>query len=186
MASTSDKTTAAKRAVDKAARKAEKKLQQQQAQQQAAAAAAAAQAASQTNNNSSSAKVAHEEQILEAIDQLRRRKARPDADRICNYLLRKFSVDARDTIADLHRLIESEKVIQVDYKGNTSYRNASKWTRLQLYKNRPEGFVKEKINSSLVASAVAELVIEEPDYLDQGVPAVRYVACILLKIYRVR
>ncbi|XP_003426986.1 histone-lysine N-methyltransferase 2D [Nasonia vitripennis] len=180
MASTSEKTTAAKRAVDKAARKAEKKLQQQQqAQQQAAA--AAAQAASQMNNNheDSSVKVVHEEQILEAIDQLRRRKARPDADRICNYLLRKFSVDARDTIADLHLLIESEKVIQVDYKGNTSYRNASKWTRLQLYKNRPEGFVKEKINSSMVASAVAELVIEEPDYLDQGVPAIRLVEQLL-------
>lgn len=123
--------------------------------------------------------VAHEDQILEAIDQLRRRKARPDADRICNYLLRKYSVDARDTIADLHRLIEAEKVIQVDYKGNTSYRNASKWSRLQLYKNRPEGFVKEKLNSGMVASAVAELVVEEPDYLDQGVPAYRLIEQLL-------
>ncbi|XP_015171334.1 PREDICTED: uncharacterized protein LOC107063765 isoform X1 [Polistes dominula] len=116
-----------------------------------------------------------EAQILEAIDQLRRRKARPDADRICNYLLRKFAVDVRDTITDLHRLIEAEKVIQVDYKGNTSYRNASKWTRLQLYKNRPEGFVKDKLNSAMVAGAVAELVVEEPDYLDQGVPASKLV-----------
>lgn len=123
--------------------------------------------------------IAHEEQILEAIDQLRRRKARPDADRICNYLLRKFAVDARDTIADLHRLIEAEKVIQVDYKGNTSYRNASKWSRLQLYKNRPEGFVKEKLNSAMVAGAVAELVVEEPDYLDSGVPAYRLVEQLL-------
>ncbi|XP_043671400.1 uncharacterized protein LOC122630683 isoform X1 [Vespula pensylvanica] len=123
--------------------------------------------------------IRHEEQILEAIDQLRRRKARPDADRICNYLLRKFSVDVRDTIADLHRLIEAEKVIQVDYKGNTSYRNASKWSRLQLYKNRPEGFVKEKLNSGMVAGAVAELVVEEPDYLDQGVPAYRLVEQLL-------
>ena len=125
------------------------------------------------------AHILHEDQILEAIDQLRRRKARPDADRICNYLLRKFSVDARDTIADLHRLIEAEKVIQVDYKGNTSYRNASKWSRLQLYKNRPEGFVKEKLNSAMVAGAVAELVVEEPDYLDQGVPAFRLVEQLL-------
>ncbi|XP_012273324.1 uncharacterized protein LOC105695891 [Orussus abietinus] len=124
-------------------------------------------------------KILHEEQILEAIDQIRRRKARPDADRICNYLLRKFSVDARDTIADLHRLIEAEKVIQVDYKGNTSYRNASKWSRLQLYKNRPEGFVKEKLNFAMVASAVSELVVEEPDYLDQGVPAPRLVEQLL-------
>lgn len=124
-------------------------------------------------------RIIHEEEILEAIDQLRRRKARPDADRICNYLLRKFSVDARDTISDLHRLIESEKVIQVDYKGNTSYRNASKWSRLQLYKNRPEGFVKEKLHSAMVAGAVAELVVEEPDYLDQGVPGYRLVEQLL-------
>ncbi|XP_058800720.1 uncharacterized protein LOC131669681 [Phymastichus coffea] len=119
--------------------------------------------------------VEHEDQILEAIDQLRRRKARPDADRICNYLLRKFAVDARDTIADLHLLLESEKVIQVDYKGHTSYRNASKWTRLQLYKNRPEGFVKEKYNSMMVSRAVAQLLIADPDYLDQGVPALKLI-----------
>ncbi|CAD6237059.1 GSCOCG00002119001-RA-CDS, partial [Cotesia congregata] len=125
------------------------------------------------------AQILYEEQILEAIDQLRRRKARPDADRICNYLLRKFCVDARDTIADLHRLIEAEKVIQVDYKGNTSYRNASKWSRLQLYKNRPEGFVKDKLSSASVAGAVAELVIEEPDYLDQGVPPFRLIEHLL-------
>lgn len=125
------------------------------------------------------AQIVHEEHILEAIDQLRRRKARPDADRICNYLLRNFSVDARDTIADLHRLIEVEKVIQVDYKGNTSYRNAKKWSRLQLFKNRPEGFLKEKLNSSMVSSAVAELVVEEPDYLDQGVPAGRLIEQLL-------
>ncbi|XP_018405418.1 PREDICTED: chromodomain-helicase-DNA-binding protein Mi-2 homolog [Cyphomyrmex costatus] len=124
-------------------------------------------------------RITHEDHILEAIDQLRRRKARPDADRICNYLLRNYAVDARDTIADLHRLIEVEKVIQVDYKGNTSYRNAKKWTRLQLFKNRPEGFLKEKLNSSMVSSAVAELVVEEPDYLDQGVPAGRLIEQLL-------
>ncbi|XP_014479631.1 PREDICTED: polycomb protein Scm-like isoform X2 [Dinoponera quadriceps] len=120
-----------------------------------------------------------EQHILEAIDQLRSRKARPDADRICNLLLRKYSVDARDTIADLHRLIEVEKVIQVDYKGHTSYRNASKWSRLQLYKNRPEGFIKEKLNSGMISTAVSELVVGEPDYLDQGVPASRLIEQLL-------
>lgn len=141
--------------------------------------AAAASSTTTTTTTSSTAPITHEEHILEAIDQLRRRKARPDADRICNYLLRNFSVDARDTIADLHQLIEVEKVIQVDYKGNTSYRNAKKWSRLQLFKNRPEGFLKEKLNSSLVSSAVSELVVEEPDYLDQGVPAGRLIEQLL-------
>ena len=165
MAKTSDKSAGS--------RKAERKLQHQQAVAAAQAEVAANAARGSNNSGSAGGKAIHEERILEAIDQLRRRKARPDADRICNYLLRKFKVDARDTIADLQRLIEAEKVILVDYKGHASYRNASKWTRLQLYKNRPEGFVKEKINSRMVAGAVAELVVEEPDYLDQGVPAVR-------------
>lgn len=145
------------------------KMQQHSVQAAATAAAAA----------TAGPRITHEDHILEAIDQLRRRKARPDADRICNYLLRNYAVDARDTIADLHRLIEVEKVIQVDYKGNTSYRNAKKWTRLQLFKNRPEGFLKEKLNSSMVSSAVAELVVEEPDYLDQGVPAGRLIEQLL-------
>lgn len=123
--------------------------------------------------------IALEHQILEAIDQLRNRKARPDADRICNFMLRKYSVDARDTIADLHRLIEVEKVIQVDYKGHTSYRNAAKWTRLQLYKNRPEGFIKDKLNSGMISTAVSELVVGEPDYLDQGVPSGRLIEQLL-------
>ncbi|KAJ8668065.1 hypothetical protein QAD02_009728 [Eretmocerus hayati] len=164
--------TALSKAEAKAARKAERRLAAQQAQQEARE-----QHAKETNGRH--VVVTHEDKILEAIDQLRKRKARPDADRICNYLLRKFSVDARDTIADLHKLIATEKVIQVDYKGNTSYRNASKWTRLSLYKNRPEGFVKDKINSQAVAGAFAELVVEEPDYLDTGVPADRLVEHLL-------
>lgn len=177
MASTSEKSSpSTKRAVDKAARRAEKKLQQQQQAQETLA--QQQQQQQQQTGPSNGVKIVHERQILEAIDQLRRRKARPDSDRICNYLLRKFAVDARDTIADLRRLIETEKVIQVDYKGYNSYRNASNWSRLQLYKNRPEGFVKEKITSNMVPSAVAELVVEEPDYLDQGVPAARYVGCL--------
>lgn len=90
-----------------------------------------------------------------------------------------YSVDARDTISDLHRLIETEKVIQVDYKGNVSYRNASKWSRLNTYKNKPEVFVRDRLNSCLVSGAVGELVIEEPDYLDQGVPPNRLTEQIL-------
>lgn len=119
--------------------------------------------------------VFHEDRILEAIDQLRRRKARPDSDRICNYLLKKYAVDAKDTISDLKLLIEKQRVIQVDYKGNTSYRNALKWPRLQLYKNRPDAFVREKLNSTLVSESFAELLVEEPDYLEQGVPSQRLI-----------
>lgn len=120
--------------------------------------------------------IVHEEHILEAIDQMRKRKARPDVDRIGNYMLRHYHVDSVDTINDLARLILIEKVIEVDYKGNTSYRNASKWTKLETYKQATsQGMVKEKINLELVTSVLTELVIDEPDYLDHGVPAARFV-----------
>lgn len=123
--------------------------------------------------------VKNRDRILEAIDQLRRRKARPGADRICNFLLRRFGVDGQDTIADLERLVEQDVVIKVEYKGNISYRNAAKWSRFAVYnKSKEEGFtgsvygsLNSEGTSSLLSSAVAELIIHEPDYLDFGVPA---------------
>jgi hypothetical protein len=122
--------------------------------------------------------IKNRDRILEAIDQLRRRKARPDAERICNFVLRRFGVDGQDTIADLERLVEEDIVIKVEYKGNISYRNAAKWSRYALYnKNKEEGFtgtiygsLNSEETSSLLSSAVAELIIHEPDYLDFGIP----------------
>jgi hypothetical protein len=122
--------------------------------------------------------IKNRDRILEAIDQLRRRKARPDAERICNFLFRRFGVDGQDTIADLERLVEEDTVIKVEYKGNISYRNAAKWSRFAMYnKNKEEGCtgsiygsLNSEGTSSLLSSAVAELIIHEPDYLDFGVP----------------
>lgn len=122
--------------------------------------------------------IKNRDRILEAIDQLRRRKARPDAERIRNFVLRRFGVDGQDTIADLERLVEEDIVIKVEYKGNISYRNAAKWSRYAMYnKNKEEGFtgtiygsLNSEGTSSLLSSAVAELIIHEPDYLDFGVP----------------
>ncbi|XP_021938229.1 uncharacterized protein LOC110838889 isoform X3 [Zootermopsis nevadensis] len=122
--------------------------------------------------------IKNRDRILEAIDQLRHRKARPDAERICNFVLRRFGVGGQDTIADLERLVEEDIVVKVEYKGNISYRNAAKWSRYAMYnKNREEGFagtiygsLNSEGTSSLLSSAVAELIIHEPDYLDFGVP----------------
>lgn len=122
--------------------------------------------------------IKNRDRILEAIDQLRHRKARPDAERICNFVLRRFGVGGQDTIADLERLVEEDVVVKVEYKGNISYRNAAKWSRYAMYnKNREEGFagtiygsLNSEGTSSLLSSAVAELIIHEPDYLDFGVP----------------
>ncbi|XP_071444394.1 uncharacterized protein [Hetaerina americana] len=105
--------------------------------------------------------IKNEKRILDAIDQLRRRKARPDVDRICNYMMRKFLIDPGETVADLERLVEADVVIKVEYKGNISYRNAAKWSRYALYKNRPEASTILTLNSermsALVAAALTEL-----------------------------
>lgn len=109
--------------------------------------------------------IRHRDRILEAIDQLRKRKARPDVNRICSFMFRRFAVNCIETKLDLQKLIEEETVIKVDYKGNTSYRNAAKWAMLPSYR-----YKKEADTSSLLSSAVAELIVLEPDYLDIGVP----------------
>ncbi|XP_075235903.1 uncharacterized protein LOC142333015 [Lycorma delicatula] len=113
--------------------------------------------------------IRHRHRILEAIDQLRRRKARPDVNRICSFMFRRFSVSCGETKSDLQKLIDAEIVIKVDYKGNTSYRNAAKWAMLPNYKNKQE--LDSSNTSSILSSAVAELIVLEPDYLDIGVPA---------------
>ena len=71
----------------------------------------------------------YEEIILETIDQLRKRKARPDLDRITHMMERRHSIPTADTIIQLRRLVDEKVVIKVDYKGSTSYRNAAKWRR---------------------------------------------------------
>ncbi|CAB0030544.1 unnamed protein product [Trichogramma brassicae] len=109
--------------------------------------------------------------LLRSIDLLRRRKARPDQNRLIGFMLRTHKIDGPDTMKTIRKLIELEEVIEVNYKGSISYRNASNWSRLPLYKNRPEGFRKDKINSTTVSQAFSELVLEEPDYLNTGIPA---------------
>ena len=79
-----------------------------------------------------SVKNKHTEWILETIDHLRKRKARPDLERICHVVRRRHGLSAPDTEAKLEKLVDAEIVIKVDYKGNTSYRNAAKWKRSMI------------------------------------------------------
>ncbi|XP_005095868.1 atherin isoform X2 [Aplysia californica] len=74
----------------------------------------------------------HTEWILETIDHLRRRKARPDLDRICHVVRRRHGLSAAETEAKIEKLVDAEIVIKVDYKGSTSYRNAAKWRKSML------------------------------------------------------
>ena len=76
-----------------------------------------------------SSRARYGDNILATIDQLRKRKSRPDLDRICHMVERHHGLSADEVRADLAQLVAEELVIKVDYKGNTSYRNAAKWRR---------------------------------------------------------
>ena len=69
------------------------------------------------------------EWILDTIDQLRKRKARPDLERICHMVERKHKASFADIAAELDKLVENQVVVKVDYKGSISYRNAAKWRK---------------------------------------------------------
>ena len=75
------------------------------------------------------AKAKYQDWILETIDQLRKRKARPDLERICHMVERKHGPSLGEIKRDLQILVDSGIVFKVDYKGSTSYRNAAKLKR---------------------------------------------------------
>lgn len=120
------------------------------------------------------------ERVLEAIDQLRRRKARPDLQRICNYLFRKYSIKLADARNALQWCCDTHAVRRVEYKGNISYRNA---TKKAASSNKIEANTNQNQNNQkggggerkgkfgeLVTEAFGELIVFEPDYLEFGVP----------------
>lgn len=67
--------------------------------------------------------------ILETIDSLRSRKARPDLERICRMVRRRHGSDPERTRAELEKLIQERSVLKVNYKGSVSYRNAARVQR---------------------------------------------------------
>ncbi|XP_056311886.1 sterile alpha motif domain-containing protein 1 [Danio aesculapii] len=78
----------------------------------------------------------YQEWILETIDSLRSRKARPDLERICRMVRRRHGSDPDQTRAELEKLIQEQTVLKVSYKGSISYRNAAKVQR--KCRKRPE------------------------------------------------
>uniref|UniRef100_A0A3P8SEJ9 Sterile alpha motif domain containing 1b n=1 Tax=Amphiprion percula TaxID=161767 RepID=A0A3P8SEJ9_AMPPE len=71
----------------------------------------------------------YREWILETIDSLRSRKARPDLERICRMVRRRHGSDPDRTRTELEKLIQEQTVLKVSYKGSISYRNAAKVER---------------------------------------------------------
>ncbi|EFA10101.2 hypothetical protein TcasGA2_TC012280 [Tribolium castaneum] len=124
------------------------------------------------------------DRILEAIDQLRRRKARPDIQRICNYLFRRFSISSVEARSDLQWCVENDIVLKVEYKGSISYRNAAKKFSHVKRDSQSEHNADNKANrkfAQLLTNAFGELVVHEPDYLEYGVPAEEIIDNILSK-----
>lgn len=111
-------------------------------------------------------------QILEAIDQLRGRKARPDIERICNHVQRRYNIEPQETLADLERLVDEEQVIRVEYKGSTSYRNVAKWPRFRVYKNKPRSIAtsNSERTSSMLQDALKVLASQKAIYKISGIP----------------
>lgn len=104
----------------------------------------------------------YREWILETIDQLRKRKARPDLDRICHMVERKYGLRRTETEANVEKLVDLGAVVKVDYKGNISYRNASRWQ-----KNHFWGQVLNSVSaSSRIKQAVTALTENESSHSD--------------------
>ncbi len=117
--------------------------------------------------------VKHRDLILETIDQLRKRKARPDKDRICHMLERRHGVSLQETYSDLEALVDQGTVVKVEYKGNTSYRNAAKWRRSHMGHVLNSNEVKEQIRRAVVTltdfTAPENGSKDEADRADSGV-----------------
>lgn len=88
--------------------------------------------------------------ILDVIDQLRKRKARPDLERITHFVERKHGLGRKETEAHLEKLVDKGIVIKVVYKRGTSYRNATK--------SRKRSYVSNVLNSNLASFKINEAV----------------------------
>ncbi|KAI8787076.1 histone acetyltransferase KAT6B [Biomphalaria glabrata] len=72
------------------------------------------------------------EWILETINHLKHRKARPDLSRISLRMKKRYFMSFAQTKSLLESLIESGIVVKAVYKNNTSYRDVSKWKKGRL------------------------------------------------------
>lgn len=98
----------------------------------------------------------YREWILDTIDSLRSRKARPDLERICRMVRRRHGSEPDRTCAELEKLILEQTVLKVNYKGSISYRNAAKVQRRS----------RKKDDVSLTTAARRSAAVEEASHSD--------------------
>ncbi|XP_078075113.1 sterile alpha motif domain-containing protein 1-like [Mustelus asterias] len=114
--------------------------------------------------------IKYKEWILETIDSLRSRKARPDVERICRMIERRHGLSPAETQQQLEKLVRAELVVKVAYKGSNSYRNAAKW-----YKNKQRkrcgsaaGSEVQGAGSGLLLQAVESLLLQRRSQQQPG------------------
>ncbi|TTA69408.1 Atherin [Bagarius yarrelli] len=90
----------------------------------------------------------YREWILDTIDSLRSRKARPDLERICRMVRRRHGSEPDRTCLELEKLIQEHAVLKVNYKGSVSYRNAAKVQRGSRRRNEQTPAKKPSSSSS--------------------------------------
>lgn len=90
---------------------------------------------------------------------------------IRNYAFRRHGIDPVTCCADVEELIESEHIIKVEFKGRTSYRNASKYfgpeSASSNHESSPQQPPKDKTPepvsySSAVTAAIAAILCDQP------------------------
>ncbi|KAI5091035.1 sterile alpha motif domain containing 1a [Silurus meridionalis] len=94
----------------------------------------------------------YREWILDTIDSLRSRKARPDLERICRMVRRRHGSEPDRTCLELERLIREHAVLKVNYKGSVSYRNAAKVHRGRR-RSSEQAAAKKSFSSSTSSSS---------------------------------
>lgn len=97
----------------------------------------------------------YREWILDTIDSLRSRKARPDLERICRMVRRRHGSEPDRTCLELERLIQEHAVLKVNYKGSVSYRNAAKVQRGRRRSEQAAGKKSSISSSSISSSSIA-------------------------------
>lgn len=69
-----------------------------------------------------------QEIVLQSINKLRKRKARPDLLKLDTHLRKKFRFEQPQVEDTINDMLSSGRIYKVEYKGEISYRNPEKWS----------------------------------------------------------
>ncbi|KAL3245767.1 hypothetical protein MRX96_058293 [Rhipicephalus microplus] len=80
----------------------------------------------------------HKEILLDRFEQMQKRKARPDFERICHMLHQRHGLSKSDVQEEINLLVDSEAVVTADCKRHTIYRNATKLGYVDATQGKPQ------------------------------------------------